>query len=77
MLEIGSEFCNADPVGRAKKFFISGRTALDYIIRDILNKYDIKSALLPSYCCHTMIEPFLKTQIAIATCNSSQKSNDL
>ena len=65
MLEIGSEFCNADPVGRAKKFFISGRTALDYIIRDILNEYDIKSALLPSYCCHTMIEPFLKNGIKV------------
>ena len=58
--EIGSEFWEAAPIKNDKKFFLSGRTALDYIIRDILSDYSMTSVLLPSYCCDTMIEPFCK-----------------
>lgn len=58
--EIGSEFW-ASPQKRCDKhFFLSGRTALEYIIRDIIAQGVVKSALLPSYCCHTMIEPFVR-----------------
>lgn len=57
--EIGSEFWDSFSVSD-KKFFLTGRTALEYIIRDILNEKEIKSVLLPSYCCRTMIKPFLK-----------------
>lgn len=72
MLEIGSEFWISDTVNDStdspfwndwrgdKKLYLSGRTALEAIIRDILRKYNIKTAYLPSYCCHTMIEPFLR-----------------
>ena len=77
MNEIGSEFWtdNREKTGGAsrvcddwqgdKRYFLSGRTALDAIIRDILCEHDIKTAYLPSYCCHTMIEPFIRHGIKI------------
>lgn len=37
---------------------LSGRTSLDHIV-EILVKQGKKTAYLPSYCCHTMIEPFM------------------
>lgn len=66
-MEIGSEFWK-----NKKQYFndnvsfcLSGRTALDAIVKDATKTFDIKSALLPSYCCHTMIEPFVKNGIAV------------
>ena len=63
--EIGSEFWNDGPVRRDRVYLLSGRTALEYIIRDILKYHDVKSVLLPSYCCHTMIEPFSRHGILV------------
>lgn len=63
--EIGSEFWTSGPVMRNKVYLISGRTALDYIIRDIKKSYNIRSVLLPSYCCDTMIEPFYRHNIMV------------
>lgn len=63
--EIGSEFWNVDPIAENQVYLLSGRTALEYIIRDILKEQKIESALLPSYCCHTMIEPFCRHQIQV------------
>lgn len=63
--EIGSEFWNDGPVRRDTVYLLSGRTALEYIIRDILKHYNVKSVLLPSYCCHTMIEPFFRHGISV------------
>ena len=57
MKEIGSEFWDIPAAG--KRYLLSGRTALEYIIRDILREHYNKLVLLPSYCCHTMIEPFV------------------
>ena len=64
MVEIGSEFWEASDTGR-KKYLISGRAALEYIIRDILAEYKTDSVLMPSYCCHTMLEPFVRHGIKI------------
>ena len=55
--EIGSEFWEPETFGDVK-YLLTGRTALDFIIRDILAEHDVKSVLMPSYCCHTMIMPF-------------------
>lgn len=38
---------------------LSGRTALEHIVEILCGKGK-RIAYLPSYCCHTMIEPFLK-----------------
>ena len=56
--EIGSEFWPAQKAGDVR-YLLTGRTALEFIIRDILAENDIKSVLMPSYCCHTMIMPFV------------------
>lgn len=63
--EMGSEFWNNGPVKKNQVYLLSGRTALDYIIRDIKKTHKVCSALLPSYCCHTMIEPFIRNKIPV------------
>lgn len=66
-MEIGSEFWKKDQkyIQANEELFLSGRTALDVIIRDILAEHEVTSALLPSYCCHTMIKPFLLNGISV------------
>ena len=65
-LEIGSEFWSVKPIDNDTRFFLSGRTALDYIIRDIKKKYPkINSVLLPSYCCDSMIYPIINNGLSV------------
>lgn len=63
--EIGSEFWELPQKRFDKHFFLSGRTALEYIVRDIIVQSTARSVLLPSYCCHTMIEPFVRHGFSI------------
>ena len=63
--EIGSEFWAAPQQQVDKHYLLSGRTALEYIVRDIKHTNAIRSVLMPSYCCHTMIEPFVRHGFAI------------
>ncbi len=75
--EIGSEFWteknNGEGVGPLlaqigqSVITICGRTALELIAEDILRSSSKAehSVYMPSYCCHTMIEPFLKHGIPI------------
>ncbi|MEZ3487743.1 MAG: hypothetical protein K1W22_14475 [Lachnospiraceae bacterium] len=65
--EIGSEFWKEDKkyINDNERLFLSGRTALDAIIKDAKKEHIIKSVLLPSYCCHTMIEPFMRNNIKV------------
>ncbi len=65
MKEIGSDFWQVELKNNDVCFLLSGRTALDYIIRDIKLERKIESVLLPSYCCQTMIEPFIRHNIKI------------
>jgi len=65
MKEIGSEFWTTEPNAGQELFFVSGRTALDYIIRDILVQRTVKQVFMPSYCCHSMIEPFLRNKVSV------------
>lgn len=64
MLEIGSEFWVLETQGDSR-FFLSGRTALEFIIRDLLTNKKVSSILMPSYCCHTMIMPFVQHGIKV------------
>lgn len=66
-MEIGSEFWKDGEriIQENEELFLSGRTALDAIIKDVLEEHEISSALLPSYCCHTMIEPFFRNGILV------------
>lgn len=43
---------------------LSGRVALEYVVEDIVKKGET-SVYMPSYCCHTMIKPFLKYGIKV------------
>ncbi|MGP8313522.1 hypothetical protein ACG0Z4_21925 [Enterocloster aldenensis] len=65
MGEIGSEFWNVIENKKNREFLLSGRTALEFIIRDILSQKKYESVLMPSYCCHTMIEPFIRHGIKV------------
>lgn len=68
LYEIGSHYEKADlqplqnefAFGCDQAFLLSGRTAIDYVIRNIKDKRKLETVLLPSYCCYTMVEPFLR-----------------
>lgn len=72
MREIGSEFWEIE-VGindnklfpNDTKWFISGRSALNYILENLLHKKQIQSAWLPSWCCESMIIPFINHGIEV------------
>ena len=74
--EIGSEFwLQLETYGMQEQemFFgehsvaclLSGRTAVDFIIRDIKAERSFQEVMLPSYCCESMIEPFIKNDIRV------------
>lgn len=71
MQELGSEFWNTSKIKienietQYTRNLLSGRTAIDYIVRDIKFSKSINSVLIPSYCCESMIEPFLKNDISL------------
>ena len=68
MKEIGSDFFHFysgnDKLDIPEKllFCFSGRTAIDLIIKDA----KIKKICLPSYCCSSMIDPFLKNGVKLS-----------
>lgn len=62
--EIGSEFWikNSPPqllTEREGVYCLSGRTAIDLILQDILRKRAVKNVAMPAWCCDSMIAPFL------------------
>ena len=66
-MEIGSEFWIdkdyiVDPM---EQFYMSGRSALNAIILDVKKKYAAEQVLMPSYCCDSMIVPFIRNQIRV------------
>lgn len=68
--EIGSSFFDIESAeypnrlaGPCAIFSLSGRTSLRQIITDIKRRINVKTACLPSYCCESMIEPFLRENI--------------
>ena len=76
MFEIGSEFWTEPnekgngiesciPTNMGVVYTLCGRTALNMIITDILSYEKPKTVYMPSYCCHTMIEPFLRNGLEI------------
>lgn len=70
MREIGSEFWqqyapSSGEFADNEAHLLSGRTALRFILDDIRRNRNIRKALLPSYCCDSMILPFLQSGIAV------------
>lgn len=73
-MEIGGEFWEIDlcrnhnnrPIVNDHCLYkLAGRTALDYIIKDIKLYKVLRSIYMPSYCCPTMIRPFLDNGINV------------
>ncbi len=74
--EIGSEFWTRAPEGgegirglfrpgEEPLYTLCGRTALERIVEEILARGPAEEVYLPSWCCHTMIEPFLRHGIRV------------
>ncbi len=72
--EIGSEFYfenssfmrKCSGVSDHRVYLLSGRTALDYIIRDIkAERGGFGSIYAPSYCCKSMLDPFIQNGVNI------------
>lgn len=70
--EIGSEFWDI-PVSDKQNsllfedtsWFLSGRSALQYIIADIKKKQNVRRVALPAWCCDSMIVPFIAAGIEV------------
>ena len=63
-LEIGSEYwIDSIPEtlrsDREGVYCLSGRTAIDLILQDVLHKKRIGSVAMPAWCCDSMIAPFV------------------
>ena len=75
MYEIGSEFHErttqiginkyTNLIDIEKRYVLSGRTAIAYIIKDILSYSIFRKVALPAYCCASMVEPFISKGIEV------------
>lgn len=81
MKEIGGEFWLEEAKNKCKMqdncaYLLSGRTALDFIIKDIKAQRRLASVLLPSYCCESMIEPFERNHVKVQFYSVSENGID-
>ena len=78
MREIGSEYWLEQKVPEATRrvegpllpskediYVLSGRTAIDLIIQDILKTRKIRNVYIPAWCCDSMIAPFMAQGICV------------
>ena len=79
MKEIGSEFwlekyeyeeLNSEippwlDLGVDNQLLLSGRTAIDFALKDIQKNKDVKTVYFPSYCCQSMLQPFIDNGIRV------------
>lgn len=70
--EIGSEFwdipqnkSNNNLFPQKVQWFASGRTALSVVVREIRSLHGVRSVAVPSWCCHSMIEPLVRHGLEI------------
>lgn len=79
MREIGSEFWLSQEseelidlefpqwlnIGSDRILLLSGRTAIHFVLKDILKNNEINTVYFPSYCCQSMLQPFIDLGINI------------
>jgi hypothetical protein len=76
MREIGSYFwldipvvdsdheeADAFSLGQDRVYVLSGRTALDFVLEDFST--EVRAVYMPSYCCSSMLKPFLDRGVQI------------
>lgn len=85
MNEIGSEYWLENEVitkkyeiGNNSKniFLLSGRTAIDYALTIIEKNGKVNKVYFPSYCCQSMLQPFLERNIEIIFYDVSFKNGN-
>lgn len=64
MREVGSEFWLEQELRtltheRDGIYVLSGRTAIDLIIQDVVKNRQVRNVYMPAWCCDSMIAPFL------------------
>ena len=71
--ELGSEFWDIPLSSQENALFpphtawyLSGRAALAALLTELCAKREVRTAALPSWCCHTMIKPFLDAGLAVS-----------
>ncbi len=52
-------------LGEDNRLVFSGRTASDCVISDIASSGTIRSVYMPSYCCYSMVQPFIDNQVRV------------
>ncbi|MDO5558747.1 MAG: hypothetical protein Q4F95_04025 [Oscillospiraceae bacterium] len=91
-MEIGSEFWfDKIPVkedkeikvpdffsfGEDNRLLFLGRTALDAALADIMKNRTVRVVYCPSYCCQSMLEPFISRNIKIRYYSVNLKNNKI
>ncbi|MEG8980159.1 hypothetical protein U8Y98_25965 [Priestia megaterium] len=56
-------------IGNANEYLLSGRTAIDLVLKDILYDKKVSTVYFPSYCCQSMLQPFIDNDIQIELYN--------
>lgn len=71
--KIGSEFWDIPLSSQENALFpphtawyLSGRVALAALLSELCAEREVRTAALPSWCCHTMIKPFLDADLAVS-----------
>ena len=69
-IEIGSEFWLEQPVPQPETdrdgvYVISGRTAIDVILQEVMRTRKVRIVMMPAWCCDSMLAPFLSRGVEI------------
>ena len=65
--ELGSEFWLEKESYHFPTYVLSGRTAIDLILQDMMAEgKSIRTVYMPAYCCDSMLQPFLDRNVQIS-----------
>ncbi|WP_350019929.1 hypothetical protein [Priestia flexa] len=64
-------------LGNVNEYLLSGRTAIDFVLKDILYRKKVSTVYFPSYCCQSMLQPFIDNNIHIEIYNVYNTSSGL
>lgn len=60
-----------------KTFTLSGRAAIGLALSDLCKNHEVHTAYVPSYCCLSMLQPFIDRNINIVFYNVSEKNGNV
>lgn len=60
-----------------KTFTLSGRASIGLALSDLCKNREVHTAYVPSYCCLSMLQPFLDRRIDIVFYNVSEKNGNI